>query len=132
MDVSTKATRGTSKARRRNKRWPEALKREIVAATMQPGASVSIVARQYNVNANQVFSWRRRFGAVNEPAAAGSSSGLVQLAIMPEPESSGAVVSAPAASDAIEIEVAGDCRIRVGADFDARALKRVLDVLRKR
>jgi transposase len=99
---------------------------------MQPGASVSIVARQYNVNANQVFSWRRRFGAVNEPAAAGSSSGLVQLAIMPEPESSGAVVSAPAASDAIEIEVAGDCRIRVGADFDARALKRVLDVLRKR
>jgi len=56
----------------------------------------------------------------------------VQLAIMPEPESSGAVVSAPAASDAIEIEVAGDCRIRVGADFDARALKRVLDVLRKR
>jgi transposase len=123
---------GISKARRRNKRWPEALKREIVAATMQPGASVSIVARQYNVNANQVFSWRRRFGAVNEPAAAGSSSGLVQLAIMPEPESSGAVVSAPAASDAIEIEVAGDCRIRVGADFDARALKRVLDVLRKR
>ena len=123
---------GISKARRRNKRWPEALKREIVAATMQPGASVSIVARQYNVNANQVFSWRRRFGAVIEPAAAGSSSGLVQLAIMPEPESSGAVVSAPAASDAIEIEVAGDCRIRVGADFDARALKRVLDVLRKR
>jgi transposase len=123
---------GISKARRRNKRWPEALKREIVAATMQPGASVSIVARQYNVNANQVFSWRRRFGAVNEPAAAGSSSGLVQLAIMPEPESSGAVVSAPAASDAIEIEVAGDCRIRVGADFDARALKRVLDVLRNR
>ena len=132
MDVSTKATMGISKARRRNKRWPEALKREIVAATMQPGASVSIVARQYNVNANQVFSWRRRFGAVNEPAAAGSSSGLVQLAIMPEPESSGAVVSAPAASDAIEIEVAGDCRIRVGADFDARALKRVLDVLRNR
>jgi transposase-like protein len=130
--VSTKATMGISKARRRNKRWPEALKREIVAATMQPGASVSIVARQYNVNANQVFSWRRRFGAVNEPAAAGSSSGLVQLAIMPEPESSGAVVSAPAASDAIEIEVAGDCRIRVGADFDARALKRVLDVLRNR
>jgi len=73
VDVSTKATMGISKARRRNKRWPEALKREIVAATMQPGASVSIVARQYNVNANQVFSWRRRFGAVNEPAAAGSS-----------------------------------------------------------
>ncbi len=41
--------------RRRNKRWPEALKREIVAATNLPGASVSVVARQYDVNANQVF-----------------------------------------------------------------------------
>jgi hypothetical protein len=35
----------------------------------------------------------------------------------------------PAASETIEIEVSGDCRIRVGASFDARALKRVLDVL---
>ena len=32
--------------RRRNKRWPAALKREIVAATYLPGSSVSIVARQ--------------------------------------------------------------------------------------
>ena len=52
----------TSGERRRNKRWPEALKREIVAATRAPGASVSVVARQYDVNANQVFSWRRRYG----------------------------------------------------------------------
>jgi len=121
----------TSGERRRNKRWPEALKRKIVAATLQPGASVSIVARQYNVNANQVFSWRRRFGAAHEPAAS-ATSGLVQVAIMPEPESSGAVMAAPATSETIEIEVAGDCRVRVHADFDARTLKRVLDVLRKR
>ena len=119
----------TNAGRRRNKRWPEALKREIVAATLQPGASVSIVARRYNVNANQVFSWRRRFGAANEPAAARPSSGLVQVAIVPEPGSDGAVVSASAMSETIEIEVAGDCRVRVGADFDARALRRVLDVL---
>ena len=121
----------TNAERRRNKRWPEALKREIVAATLQPGASVSIVARQYNVNANQVFSWRRRFGMANE-AAARPSSGLVQVTVTPEPGSDGAVVSASAMSETIEIEVAGDCRVRVGADFDARALKRVLDVLRKR
>ena len=34
--------------------------------------------------------------------------------------------------DAIEIEVGGDCRVRVGSSHDGRALKRVLDVLRKR
>ncbi len=58
-DVPTMSDVDTSE-KRRNKRWPEALKREIVAATFEPGASVSVVARQYDVNANQVFMWRRR------------------------------------------------------------------------
>jgi transposase len=53
--------------RRRNRSWPEALKREIVAASFAPGSSVSIVARHYDVNANQVFSWRKRFR--DEPRA---------------------------------------------------------------
>ena len=34
--------------------WSEALKREIVAAAAAPGASVSIVARRYDVNTNLV------------------------------------------------------------------------------
>ena len=59
----------TSGAKRRYKRWTEALKREIVAATLVPGASVSRVARRYDVNANQVFAWRRRYrGEPAEPA----------------------------------------------------------------
>lgn len=110
---------------RRNKRWPEALKREIVAATFRPGASVSVVARQYDVNANQVFAWRRRFcseAALPLPA-------LVPVTITPEPD---ADKPESAASESIEIDVGGDCRVRVGSDFDGRALKRVLDVLRKR
>ena len=117
--------------RRRNKRWPEALKREIVAATFVPGASVSVVARQYDVNANQVFSWRRRYGEASKPVSMPpSASGLVPVMIAPDPENViGAAPTTPAASDTIEIEVAGDCRVRVGAGFDARALKRVLDVL---
>ncbi len=124
---------GTSGERRRNKRWPEALKREIVAATLVPGASVSVVAREYDVNANQVFSWRRRYGEASKPAAAPPlTSGLVPVVITPEPENVGAASATPTTSETIEIEVAGDCRVRVGASFDARALKRVLDVLRKR
>ena len=66
--------------RRRNKRWPEALKREIVAATCLPGASVSVVARQYDVNANQVFAWRRRFLT----QAKSSAPALVPVTITPE------------------------------------------------
>ena len=60
--MSTKSVMGTTATGRpRNRSWPEALKREIVAASFAPGSSVSIVARQYDVNANQVFNWRKRF-----------------------------------------------------------------------
>jgi hypothetical protein len=58
-EVSTKGIMDTpSRVRRRHRSWPEALKREIVAASLAPGASVSLVARQYDVNTNLVFTWR--------------------------------------------------------------------------
>lgn len=131
-DVDTNGGKG----RRRNKRWPAALKREIVAATRLPGSSVSLVARQYDVNANQVFRWRR-IAETSRSTASSSSlpSGLVPVTITPEPEPEPEDKSTSAQqthSDTIEIEVAGDCRVRVGSGFDGRALKRVLDVLRKR
>lgn len=55
-EVSTSGfvdTRG--RARKRNKPWPEAVKRQIVAETRMPGASASVVARRHDVNSNQVF-----------------------------------------------------------------------------
>src|SRR6201990_1088433 len=33
-------------------------KRRVVEATLAPGASISRVAREHGVNANQVFQWR--------------------------------------------------------------------------
>ena len=132
MDVSTKAIMDTSRERRRNKRWPEALKREIVTATLAPGASVSIVARQYDVNANQVFSWRRRYRDAGEPSPTSSSApGLVPVPITRVPDETAASV-ATAAAETIEIEVSGLYRVRVGSSFDIRALRRVLDSLKNR
>ncbi len=37
------------------------VKRRIVEETFAPGASVSIVARRHDVNANQVFEWRKQY-----------------------------------------------------------------------
>lgn len=113
----------------RRKKWPESLKREIVAATLAPGASVSVVARQYDVNANQVFSWRRRYCKEATPLPAPA---LVPVTIAPTPDDVRSASPVPALSETIEIEVGGDCRVRVGSSFDGRTLKRVLDVLRKR
>lgn len=121
--------------KRRNRRWPEALKRVIVTATFEPGASVSVVARQYDLNANQVFMWRRLYrDAVEQPASppGPSTSGLMPVMIRPDPEAEGAPSSEGRVSETIEIEVPDGCRVCVGSGFDVPTLRRVLDVLRKR
>src|SRR5271168_4574106 len=44
--------------RREYKEW---FKAQVVDECRQPGASVSIVARRYNINTNVLFRWRREF-----------------------------------------------------------------------
>jgi len=126
-EVSTTGIMDTSlRARRRHRSWSDALKREIVAASLAPGASVSVVARQYDVNANLVFSWRKRFGdAPNAPPAAQ----LVPVLVTPD-----RVDAAPPspAADAIEIELPSGYRVRIGSGVKAAALRLVLDALERR
>ena len=58
------------------RRWrPLSEKRRIAELTLEPGASVSLVARAHGVNANQVFKWRRALkrGELNEPSAASTA-----------------------------------------------------------
>lgn len=82
LEVSTNEFMDTSlRGKRRHKSWQDALKREIVAASLAPGASVSIVARQYDVNANQVFVWRKRYGAT---AAAAPAPQLIPVVLTPD------------------------------------------------
>jgi len=121
----------TATGRRRNRSWPEALKREIVAASFAPGSSVSVVSRQYDVNANQVFSWRRRYRDDPGPAADRSAPQLIPVMITAEPDA--AVASPPPAfAEKIEIDVVGKYRVRVGSGFDRQALRGVLDELERR
>ncbi len=120
----------TGSGRRRNRLWPDALKREIVAASLEPGASVSVVARHYEVNANQVFGWRKQYRDGSLAAAAPIASMLVPVTVTSEPSCS--IASASNALDTIEIELVGKYRVRVGGGFDGKALRRVLDVLERR
>ena len=109
----------------RRKVWPEALKREIVAAASVPGASVSVIARQYNVNTNLVFTWRRQFGCPAQTTDAGF------LPVVVQPEASPNVPPSPVA-DTIEIELPRGYRLRVSGTTKASALRLVLDVLERR
>ena len=47
---------------RTRRRWSVEFKRQVVSEASAPGISVSAVARRYDLNANQVFNWRRRYG----------------------------------------------------------------------
>jgi len=49
-------------------------RRRIVEETLKPGASVSLVARAHDVNANQVFKWRKQYREGRLDAAATSST----------------------------------------------------------
>src|SRR6266436_466737 len=120
----------TVTGRRRNHSWPEALKREIVAASFAQGSSVSMVARHYDVNANQVFSWRKRFRDAPRAPAMLSAPQLIPVTVTAERDTAAAQPSTVA--ETIEIDLAGKYRVRVSSSVDAQALRRVLDVLERR
>ena len=129
--MSTKSEMGTTATgRRRNRSWPKALKREIVAASLAPGASVSMIARHYDVNANQVFDWRKRYRDEPDVLADRSVPQLIPVMVTAEQD---AVARQPSSvAETIEIDLAGQYRVRVSSGVDAQALRRVLDVLERR
>ena len=80
--VDTKQQPGATKRRQ----YSEALKRQMVAETLEPGASVSIVARRHDVNSNQLFRWRRQL----LPKAVVESGAMVPVEIAPDERSAAA------------------------------------------
>jgi transposase-like protein len=60
--------------RSKRRQWSEATKRRIVAETFESGSSVSIVARRHDVNANQVFKWRREIAVIGPSSTIGAPS----------------------------------------------------------
>ena len=79
---------------RRRRRWSEAQKRQIVAETHEPGVSVPMVAQRYNLNANQIFRWRRLF---REPERAGGAGRFAAVVVEAAPgrEAVTAAIGAP-------------------------------------
>jgi transposase len=125
-EVSTNSIMDTS-TRVRRKVWPDALKREIVAAASAPGASVSVVARQYDVNTNLVFTWRRLYGKAPD-ASPPASEFLPVMVTAAQP----AAAPAEPAADMIEIELPGGYRVRCGRGVKGASLRVVLDALERR
>jgi transposase len=113
-------------ARRRRRLWSAEEKRRIVAETLEPGASVSIVALRHDLNANMLFTWRRQIGP-SPLLPASDAMTFVPAAITTE----AAPTVSPLAGRMEIVLVDGD-RIIMGKDVDAAALARVVKVLSRR
>jgi len=98
-------------------------RRQIVEETLEPGASVAVIARQHGVNANQVFYWRKlyREGRLElEPAAAQ----LVPVRISEVVSGEQAPTKFYAGVIVVEL---GRARIRVEGAVDVDSLRLILE-----
>lgn len=84
------------------------LKARVLAACGEPGASVTAIARAYDLNANLVRKWRRGAAPAARPPASPSSAGAFIALTLPSRE------AAPPASADIRIELCrGATRVAV-------------------
>jgi len=100
--------------RRRNRKWPDELKAEVVAETLRPGATVNAVAARHGVAANQVSTWRRmaREGKLVLPAPDDAVE-FVSLMVAPPTQAE----RQSAESDAGRVEIAvGAVTVRLEPD----------------
>ena len=110
---------------RRRREWPEALKRQMVAETLERGASVSIVARRHDVNTNQLFKWRRELLPKAVPAVVEAST-MVPVEIVAErPRRRRAD-----RKGIIEIEFGSGARVSLRGEVEPAVLRQVIELLR--
>ena len=135
QEVSASGLADTKQAGAKRRRWPDALKRELVAAAMAPGASVSIIARRHDLNTNQLFKWCRQFGGL---AASAEPAGFLPVEVVPTPvvpppaPSTGMagpaepVLPATAPPGSIEVVLPGGIRVKIIGAADAKTVAAVL------
>ena len=128
------------RGRRKRRLYPAAEKLRIVAESYEPGLSVSVVARRHDINANQLFTWRRQaargdFGLLDllPPAAEFVSLDVVRSdtdhggSIVRRDRLLASKVSEPRiCAGCIEIVLPIGAVVRVDHSVDGRALHRVL------
>ena len=109
------------------RQYSAALKRQMVAETQAPGASVSILARRHDVNSNQLFRWRRQL----LPKAVVESGAMVPVEIAPD--GSRADDGRPRRPDregVIEIAFGCGARVRLRGEVSSETLRQVIELLR--
>jgi transposase len=118
--------------RLRRRSWSSSEKAKIVAESMEPGASVTAVARRHQLSRGLLWAWRRQ--AVDH-LVSGTETRFVPLHLVAEAEEF--TTSSPDVHDKVEgtgragsidIEIGGAC-VRVHGAVDPEALRQVLGLI---
>ena len=100
-------------------------RRQIVEETFLPNTSVSRVARRYDVNANQLFYWRKLY----REGRLGGGAALLPVKLSEElPEQAAKCESPVPLSGTLEIKVSRGT-IRIVGSIDLVTLRTVLECL---
>ncbi len=128
----------------RRRRWSDGDKLAIVRETLAPGAVAQVVADRHGIGTGLLYTWRKQmllaamtgFAAVEITPEA---TAVLQVtdgtappspaAAQPEVPSATEATTSPARLGLIEVELPAGVRLRVGADVDGPALRRVLAAL---
>ena len=125
----------------RRRRWSVEQKREIAAESLEPGISPITVARRYGISSGLLYTWRRHLlegslGVTGQPVA---KFARVEVMAMPAarapaipPVAPPAAASSGPMNGMIEIALPGGVSVRVDAQVDSGALRRVLAALGRR
>src|SRR3712207_4701178 len=107
----------------RRRRWSLEDKARIVAESLDPATTASAVARRYGLHTSQLFVWQQQLQRRASSAETIGGPGFVPVLLAED---------SPAPAEAgSRMEIAlGPAIVRVGADVDAVALRRVLEVVR--
>ncbi len=121
----------TTEAPRKRRNYSNTFKRQIVEETLAGRSSVSVVARRHDVNANQLFRWRKQYHAGLLPLESDPHA-LIPVAVQDsstlEPTKNSAV---KAVGDAgrLEITLTGRHRLVVTGTVCPSTLRTALTVL---
>jgi transposase len=117
------------------RRWSTEQKQAIAAKSFEPGVSSTDVARAYGISSGLLSTWRRALLAA-QPTSVGAVAPFARVDIAPPQRIAppGDAVTQPQPeprrASVIEIVLPNGTTIRVDAQVDPRALRRVIATLR--
>ena len=103
------------------RRWSDAFKKRVAAEAFQPGTSTAQIAGRYDLTANLVLNWKKKFG----PGAA-----LVPVEVTMDDDRLG--MSAQRSFGCIEIDLPCGTKLRCRPDTSTELVAGIIAALRSK